>query len=112
MELITHLDKIVKRKRDPIRETEDRIQERLRKVEPGTDEFTKLLEQQQQCKDIRRSQRDTAGWWQKLIDILRMIVYGGGALGITMLGYALDMESPKALKIADRCTKMLPNQKM
>lgn len=110
--MITHLDKIVKRKRDPIRETEDRIQERLRKVEPGSAEFTTLLQQQQQCRDMRRTQRDTNGWWQKLMDVVRVIVFGAGTIAVTGLGYALDMESPKALKIADRCTKLLPNQRM
>lgn len=112
MELITHLDKIVKLKRDPIKETEDRIQEALRKAEPGTPEFKALLENQQQCKDLRRTQRDTNGFWQKLMDLGRIVVYGGGALAMTFFGYCLDMESPKALKYTDRGLRMIPNQRM
>ena len=112
MELITHLDKVVKLKRDPIKEVENRIQEALRKAEPGTPEFKALLENQQQCCDLRKTKRDTAGWWQKLMDILKVCVYGVGALAVTGLGYALDLDSPKALKIADRHVKLIPNQRM
>ena len=111
MDLITHLDKVVKLKRDPICETENRIQEALRKADPGTPEFKALLENQQQCKELRKTQRETNGLWHKLMDFLRIAVYGGGALAITFFGYCLDMESPKALKITDRGIKIIPRDK-
>ena len=112
MDLITHLDKVVKIKRDPISETEDRIQEALRKADPGTPEFKALLENQQQCKDLRKTQKDTAGWWQKLMDVLKIGVYGLGTLGLGVLGLALNMEDPRSLKVTEFALKHMPNQKM
>jgi hypothetical protein len=109
MEFITHLDKIVKRKKDPLTETEARIQERLRKVEPGTPEFKELLENQRQCEELRKTRSDTAGWWQKLMDLMKVVVYGVGALVVTGFGYCLDQNSPKAMRIADRHNKITPN---
>lgn len=112
MEMMEKLEKVVKLKKDPIKEIEERIQERMRKVDPGTPEFKELLENQKQCDELRKTRRETHGWWQKCMDLLKVVVYGVGALAVTTFGYALDLESPKAMRIADRHNKISPNQRI
>ena len=87
-----------------IENTIRRIQERMDKTEVGTDEMTKLGQQMEQAlknKKLYKEARRFGISWDTAFIIL-------AAVGITYFGFCLDLESPRALKIAGQGLRLLP----
>lgn len=89
------------RKKD-VDETIRRIQEASAKAKPGSDEFKKLrsdLEQELKNKKLYKEMRFLGISPDKIMMALLILVIAG-------FGFALDMDSPKALKIASFVLKL------
>lgn len=89
-------------KKSDIEETIRRIQEKRNAVEPGTPEFRQLsgdLEQELKNKKLYKEAR-SFGIKPDTILIMLMV------LAVAGFGFALDLESPKALKIASFVLKL------
>ena len=85
-----------------IEEAIKRIEEERAKATPGTEEWRRLsvdLEQEMKnMKALREARKFGLSW-----DTIAIIVL---VLGVSIFGFALDLESPKALKIASYVLKM------
>lgn len=82
--------------RSDIDETIRRIQEKTRDVDPGSEEFRRLrvdLEQELKNKKLVKEMRFGGIRPETALSIAAVFVLAG-------FGFALDMDSPKALKIA------------
>ena len=87
-----------KRNKYDIKEQLRRIAEASQKVDPGSEEFRRLrLDYEQELKNRRLAQElRTAGVpWIQIVFICGMLLVSG-------LAFVLDMDSPKALRNADR----------
>ena len=96
METITKLKKAIKMKKSDIDEVIARIQERTKEVDPGSEEFAKLrkdLEQEYRNKKLVKELRHGGLSADKILMVVTIFVIAGFA-------FCLDLESPKALKIA------------
>ena len=102
---MTILEKIrLKRKlkRKDIDETIDRIKQASAKAEPGSEEFKRLrqdLEQELKNKKLYKEMRFLGIAPDKILFALVILVIAG-------FGFALDLDSPKALKIAQFALKL------
>lgn len=89
------------RKKD-VDETIRRIQKASEKAEPGSEEFKKLradLEQELKNKKLYKEMRFLGISPDKILMALIILVIAG-------FGFALDLDSPKALKIASFALKL------
>ena len=87
-----------KRNKYDIKATMERIAIASANVDPGTDEFRRLrMDYEQELKNKRLAQEmATAGVpWIQIVFICGMLLISG-------LAFILDMDSPKALRNADR----------
>lgn len=85
-----------KLRKSDINETIRRIQAKTREVDPGSDEFRRLrvdLEQELKNKKLVKEMRFGGVRLDTALCIATVFVLAG-------FGFALDMDSPKALKIA------------
>lgn len=102
---MTILEKIrLKRKlrRKDIDETIERIKEASAKAEPGSEEFKRLradLEQELKNKKLYKEMRFLGIAPDKILFALIILIIAG-------FGFALDLDSPKALKIAQFALKL------
>ena len=91
-----------------IEETIRRIQKKMDESEPGSDEMGRRGSQMEQAlknkKLYKEAKRFGLSWDTVLIVI--------AALGITYFGFCLDLESPRALKIAGQGLRLLPGLKI
>lgn len=91
-----------------IEETIRRIQKKMDATDAGTPEMTVLGSQMEQAlknkKLYKEAQRFGLSWDTVLIVL--------AAVGITYFGFCLDLESPRALKIAGQGLKLLPGMKI
>lgn len=88
--------KSAKMRRSDINETIRRIQAKTREVDPGSEEFRRLrvdLEQELKNKKLVKEMRFGGVRLDTALCIATVFVLAG-------FGFALDMDSPKALKIA------------
>lgn len=102
MNAIEKIKKAHQLKKDDIQETIRRIQEASKKVEPGSEEFARLrddLEQELRNKKLLKETKILGMPADKLLMIAVILVIAG-------FGFALDLESPKALKIASFALKL------
>lgn len=82
--------------------TIERIQEESKKVEPDSDEFRRLrasLEQEYKNKKLAKELRRGGLSWDRILMVMAILAVAG-------FGFALDLESPKALKIAGLVLKL------
>jgi hypothetical protein len=87
-----------------IEETIRRIQKKMDETDAGTDEMTKLGIQMEQALKNKKLYKEAKRWgisW----DTVAIVVFAGA---ITYFGFCLDLESPRALKIATQGLKLLP----
>lgn len=102
MNLIEKWKKARDIKKSDINETIRRIQERTKQVDPGSEEFRNLrycLEQELRNKKLVKETKMLGISPDKAIMIAVILVIAG-------FGFALDLESPKALKIAQFVLKL------
>lgn len=88
--------KAAKMRKSDINETIRRIQAKTREVDPGSEEFRRLrvdLEQELKNKKLVKEMRFGGVRLDTALCIATVFVLAG-------FGFALDMDSPKALKIA------------
>ncbi len=88
--------KSVNLNKNDINETIRRIQEKTKEVDPGSEEFRRLrvdLEQELKNKKLVKEMRFGGIRLETALCIAAVFVLAG-------FGFALDMDSPKALKIA------------
>ena len=96
MGLVNDMAKAAKLRRSDINETIRRIQMKTREVDPGSEEFRRLrvdLEQELKNKKLVKEMRFGGVRLDTALCIATVFVLAG-------FGFALDMDSPKALKIA------------
>lgn len=94
--------KAMKLRKNDINETIRRIQEASKKVDPGSEEFKRLradLEQEYKNKKLCREMRFMGISADKVLMVAVVLIIAG-------FGFALDMDSPKALKIAQFALKL------
>ena len=89
-------------RKSDIEETIRRIQEKRNKTEPGTEEFRRLSEDLEQELKNKKLYKEARSFGIKPETILLI----GMVLAIAGFGFALDLESPKALKIASFVLKL------
>lgn len=102
MKFIEKWKKAMKLRKSDINETIRRIQEASKQVEPGSEEFKRLradLEQELKNKKLCREMRFLGISADKVLMVAVVLVIAG-------FGFALDMDSPKALKIAQFALKL------
>lgn len=102
MKLIDKWKKARQLNRSDIQETIRRIQERTKEVDPGSEEFRRLrvdLEQELKNKKLMREMRFMGISADKALMVAVILVIAG-------FGFALDLDSPKALKIASFALKL------
>ena len=91
-----------KLKKSDITEVIRRIEAKTRTVEPGSEEFRRLrmdMEQELKNKKLVREMRTFGISLDKILTVAVILVIAG-------FGFALDLESPKALKIASFVLKL------
>lgn len=102
MKLIDKWKKARQLNRSDIQETIRRIQERTKEVDPGSEEFRRLrvdLEQELKNKKLMREMRFMGISADKALMVAVILLIAG-------FGFALDLDSPKALKIASFALKL------
>ena len=102
MKLIDKIKLARSLKKKDIDETIQRIQKASEKAEPGSEEFRKLrvdLEQELKNKKLYKEMRFMGISPDKIMFALLVLIIAG-------FGFALDMDSPKALKIAQFALKL------
>lgn len=102
MKFMEKWKKAMKLRKSDINETIRRIQEASKQVEPGSEEFKRLradLEQELKNKKLCREMRFLGISADKVLMVAVVLVIAG-------FGFALDMDSPKALKIAQFALKL------
>ena len=102
MEMIKKWKAASKLRRSDISETIRRIQEKTREVDPGSEEFRRLrvdLEQELKNRKLMKEMRFMGVSPDKILMIAVILVIAG-------FGFALDLDSPKAIKIASFVLKL------
>lgn len=102
MKLIEQWKKARELKRQDIDETIRRIQEASKNADPGSEEFRRLrtdLEQEYKNKKLCKEMKFMGLSPDKILMVAVVLVIAG-------FGFALDMDSPKALKIASFVLKL------
>lgn len=102
MKLVDKIKKAWKLRKCDIDEVVERIQKASKEVNPGTEEFSRLrrdLEQEYKNKKLVKEMRRGGLSWDKILMVVAILVIAGFA-------FCLDMESPKALKIAQLVLKL------
>lgn len=102
MKFMEKWKKAMKLRKSDINETIRRIQEASKQVEPGSEEFKRLradLEQELKNKKLCREMRFLGISADKVLMVAVVLAIAG-------FGFALDMDSPKALKIAQFALKL------
>lgn len=90
------------RKSDPLQDRIDEIDSILMVTEPGTAKYTELLEQRKKVEDIRKVKKEIRIMGLTPKEAIKLAMTGLLTGGIYILGYLLDIDSPKALRHADR----------
>lgn len=102
MKLIEKIKRARELRRMDIDQTIKRIQEASSKADPGSEEFRRLrtdLEQELKNKKLCKEMRFLGLSADKVLMVAVVLVIAG-------FGFALDMDSPKALKIASFALKL------
>lgn len=102
MKLIDKWKKSQELKKMDIEETIARIREKTKDVDPGSEEFRRLrqdLEQELRNKKLVKEMRFMGLSADKVLMVAVVLLIAG-------FGFALDLDSPKALKIASFALKL------
>ena len=102
MNFIDKMKKAWKLRKNDIDEVIARIQEETKNVDPGSDEFARLrkdLEQEYRNKKLVKEMKRFGIPADKILMVAAVLVIAGFA-------FCLDLESPKALKIAQLVLKL------
>ncbi len=102
MKLMDKMKKARDLRKDDIAETIKRIREKTKEVDPGSEEFRRLrvdMEQELKNKKLLKDIRFCGLSADKVLMVAVILVIAG-------FGFALDLESPKALKIASFVVKL------
>ena len=96
MDFLEKWKKARKLKRGGIEETLMRIEEATKNAEPGSESFNRLrkdYEQELKNKKLVKEMKFMGISWDKILLVCVILLIAG-------FGFALDLESPKAIKIA------------
>ena len=102
MDILNKWKKAIQLKKCDIDEVIARIQEQTKGVDPGSEEFSRLrkdLEQEYRNKKLVKELRHGGLSADKILMVVTIFVIAGFA-------FCLDLESPKALKIAQLVLKL------
>ena len=102
MNLIDKWKRARELRKSDIDQTIKRIQDASLQVDPGSDEFRRLrtdLEQEYKNKKLCKEMRFFGISADKIMMVVTILIIAG-------FGFALDMDSPKALKIASFALKL------
>lgn len=94
------------KREDPLLDQINDVDAMLAVTRPGTNEYKSLLDQRAELENIRKTRKEIRilGFTPKdaFKGVTTVLVTGG----LWVLGYLLDVDSPKALKHAERMSKV------